>query len=76
MLLFLFFLYFCYMMFNWLSLVTGMFYIILGIVVMVFKFFLVMLEPAAAYPLGAILILYGIFRIFRALKRLKNKEDE
>ncbi|SIS36610.1 Short repeat of unknown function [Chryseobacterium joostei] len=76
MLPFLFFLYFCYMMFNWLSLVTGLFYIVLGIVVIIYKFFFTILEPAIAYALGALLIVYGIFRIYRAVSKIKKSKDE
>jgi uncharacterized membrane protein HdeD (DUF308 family) len=64
------------MMFNWLSLITGLFYIVLGIVVMLYKFFFTVLEPGIAYALGALLILYGIFRIYRAVTRIKNSNDE
>ncbi len=63
-------------MFNWLSLVTGLFYIILGIVVITYKFFFVVLEPTVAYPLGGVLMVYGIFRIIRAISRLKNTGNE
>ncbi len=59
-------------MFNWLSLVTGIFYIVLGIVVILYKFFIIILEPNVAYPLGGVLIAYGVFRIARAIIRLKN----
>lgn len=76
MLLFLFFSYFCYMMFNWLSLVTGLFYIVLGVVVMIYKFFFTILEPGIAYAMGGLLILYGIFRIYRAVSKIKNSGDE
>ncbi len=64
------------MMFNWLSLITGLFYIVLGGVVIVYKFFFTILEPAVAYALGAVLILYGIFRIYRALGKIKNSGNE
>ncbi|EJL72126.1 DUF308 domain-containing protein [Chryseobacterium populi] len=64
------------MMFNWLSLITGLFYIALGIVVIVYKFFFTLLEPAIAYTLGAVLILYGIFRIYRAVSKIKNSGNE
>ncbi len=59
-------------MFNWLSLITGIFYIVLGIVVILYKFFIIILEPNVAYPLGGLLIVYGIFRIVRAIFRIKN----
>lgn len=64
------------MMFNWLSLVTGLFYIVLGIVVILYKFFFTVLEPGVAYALGGLLILYGIFRIYRAVSKIKNSGDE
>ncbi|WP_172625693.1 DUF308 domain-containing protein [Chryseobacterium panacisoli] len=64
------------MMFNWLSLVTGVFYIVLGIVVIVYKFFFTILEPAVAYALGVVLVIYGIFRIYRAISRIKKSRNE
>ncbi len=64
------------MMFNWLSLITGLFYIVLGVVVMLYKFFFTVLEPGIAYVLGVLLILYGLFRIYRAVTRIKNSGDE
>ncbi|KQM62610.1 C4-dicarboxylate ABC transporter [Chryseobacterium sp. Leaf201] len=63
-------------MFNWLSLITGLFYIVLGVVVMLYKFFFTVLEPGIAYALGVLLILYGLFRIYRAVTRIKNSGDE
>ncbi|NPA08240.1 MAG: C4-dicarboxylate ABC transporter [Chlorobi bacterium] len=63
-------------MFNWLSLVTGLFYIVLGIVVIFYKFFFTVLDPGVAYALGGLLILYGIFRIYRAITRIKNSGNE
>lgn len=63
------------MMFNWLSLVTGLFYIVLGIVIIVYKFFFTILEPTVAYPLGALVMLYGVFRIWRAVSKIKKTGD-
>jgi len=63
-------------MFNWLSLVTGLFYIVLGVVIIVYKFFFTLLEPAVAYPLGGLVMLYGVFRIWRAVSKIKNTGDE
>ncbi|MDQ0592667.1 uncharacterized membrane protein HdeD (DUF308 family) [Chryseobacterium ginsenosidimutans] len=64
------------MMFNWLSLVTGLFYIVLGIVVIYYKFFFTILEPGVAYAMGGLLILYGIFRIYRAISKIKSSGNE
>ncbi|MCW3160270.1 C4-dicarboxylate ABC transporter [Chryseobacterium sp. WLa1L2M3] len=63
-------------MFNWLSLVTGFFYIVLGVVVIIYKFFFTILEPMVAYALGGLLILYGVFRIYRAILKIKNSGNE
>jgi uncharacterized membrane protein HdeD (DUF308 family) len=63
-------------MFNWLSFVLGFFYIVLGIVVIIYKFFVITLEPNIAYPLGGLLILYGIFRIVRAIYRTRQNKNE
>ena len=61
---------------NWLSLAIGVAYVVLGIVVIIFKFFVIDLEPNVAYPLGALIIVYGISRIIRAITRLLEKKNE
>ena len=64
-------------MFNWLSLVTGFFYVVLGIVVIVYKFLIVTLEPNIAYAMGSLLIVYGAFRMYRAVRGIKeNKSND
>lgn len=64
------------MMSNWLSIVAGIFYVILGVVVIIYKFFAIPLEANVAYPLGALLILYGLFRVYRAAKNLRRVEED
>ncbi|MGA9213020.1 C4-dicarboxylate ABC transporter [Kaistella sp.] len=64
------------MIFNWLSIVAGIFYVLLGIVVIVYKFFVIFLEPNVAYPLGGLFVLYGAFRIIRAIYRIREQQDE
>lgn len=64
------------MMFNWLSLVTGFFYMVLGVVVIYYKFFIIPLETNIAYLLGAILLAYGLFRLVRAIKRIRDIRNE
>ena len=61
---------------NWLSLVAGICYVVLGIIIIVFKFFLVPIEETIAYPLGAVMIIYGLFRVYRAVMKFKNSDDE
>ncbi|SFI94636.1 hypothetical protein SAMN05421638_1662 [Kaistella treverensis] len=64
------------MIFNWLSLITGIFYIVLGIYVIIYKFFVIFLEPNIAYSLGGLLILYGLFRIVRSIYRIRQQKNE
>ncbi|WP_292008361.1 C4-dicarboxylate ABC transporter [Chryseobacterium sp.] len=61
---------------NWLSLITGFFYIVLGVVIIIYKFFFVTLDPTIAYVLGVIMMAYGVFRIFRAIAKIKASRDE
>lgn len=63
------------MLFNSLSLVAGLLYIIVGVFVIITKSFGTKLEPIPAYALGGILCAYGIFRIIRAIIRIKNKNE-
>lgn len=74
--LFYFFCSFVDMIFNWLSVVAGFFYLLLGIVVIIYKFFVIFLEPNVAYPLGGLFILYGAFRIVRAIYRIRDQRNE
>lgn len=64
------------MMFNWLSLIAGFLYIVLGIVVIIYKFFVIFLEANIAYTLGSLLILYGFFRIGRAVYKIRQDKNE
>ncbi|WP_370692010.1 C4-dicarboxylate ABC transporter [Kaistella sp. SH40-3] len=64
------------MIFNWLSVVAGLFYVVLGIVVIIYKFFVIYLEPNVAYSLGGLLVTYGIFRMVRAIYKIKEQRDE
>lgn len=64
------------MMFNWLSFITGICYVVLGVFVIIYKFFGITLDEQIAYALGALLILYGLFRIGRAIYRIRQPKDE
>ena len=75
----LFFINFCIfatMMFKWLTLITGICYVVLGVFVIIYKFFVITLETNIAYMLGALLILYGFFRIGRMLYRIRQDKNE
>ena len=49
---------------------------VLGIFVIIYKFFVIFLETNIAYSLGALLILYGAFRIGRAIYRIRQQRYE
>ncbi len=63
-------------MLQWLTVFLGLAYIALGIFVIVKKAFGIPLETPLAYGLGAVLIVYGLFRIarFYANKRKQNED--
>jgi hypothetical protein len=52
--------------------VIGLAYVIMGGVVIVKHWFLVNIEANTSYILGAILILYGLFRIYRAIINIQK----
>jgi len=58
-------------MYKWLSLVVGFLYIAFGIFILVYRYLLIT-ESSIAYPLGTLLVAYGLFRFIRAIIVLKN----
>jgi hypothetical protein len=58
-------------MFKWLSLIVGFLYIAFGIFIIVYRY-LSIIESNIAYPLGILMVAYGIFRFVRAIIALKN----
>ncbi|MCP9767377.1 C4-dicarboxylate ABC transporter [Lacihabitans sp. LS3-19] len=57
----------------WLQAFIGLGYILLGTYVAKEKWFLTLLDNTIAYILGTILILYGLFRIYRAFQIQKEE---
>ena len=64
------------MNFKWLSIVTGFFYMVLGVFIVIKQWFFVPLEEFPSYALGALMVIYGVFRIGRAVYRLKQEKYE
>lgn len=60
-------------MYKWLSLVVGFLYIAFGVFIIVYRYKNI-IETSIAYPLGALLVVYGIFRFVRAILALKNND--
>ena len=46
----------------------------MGVYVMMEKIFIVKVEPIWAYSLGAVLVVYGVFRLYRAFEIIKSKD--
>lgn len=61
---------------NWLSIFAGICYFVFGILVIIYKFFIIVLEPAVAYAMGILLMVYGIFRVGRAIYRIREYKNE
>lgn len=62
-------------MFNYLSLFLGLFYIVLGIFILIYKFFVIKLEDGVAYSLGGLMIVYGFYRIVRAINKIRDERN-
>ena len=63
-------------MYNIISILIGVFYIFLGILVISKKIFVVKLYGVIPIVLGGVLIAYGIFRVVRAIVFLRRKDEE
>ncbi|SDE66815.1 hypothetical protein SAMN05421544_11730 [Riemerella columbipharyngis] len=63
-------------MFNYLSILAGIMYIAFGAEVLIYKFFAIKLDDMEAYPLGGLMVLYGFFRIARAIYRIKKSRED
>lgn len=64
------------MIFKYLSLFTGICYIVMGVVMLVYRTSFKSFDPTLLLGFGIIIILYGLFRIWNGVLKLKNKEDE
>lgn len=56
------------------NVIFGLLYACIGILAIVKKWFLVELSQKAALALGILFIVYGIFRIYRAVKSIQNQD--
>jgi uncharacterized membrane protein len=62
---------------NILSITAGLMYAVLGAFVAYYqKFMSFELQPNVAIALGALLVIYGLFRIYRSLFLNKNKAND
>lgn len=57
-----------------LDLGMGVFYVIIGMIIMYVKYFgSIELAGAYAYILGGLMVLYGVFRVYRGFKAMRNR---
>lgn len=63
-------------MYNVLSLIVGICYVIMGVFIAYKKFFVVELDGVIPYLLGGILIAYGVFRVVRAIIFIRRKDED
>jgi hypothetical protein len=58
-----------------LQIIIGICYLGLGSAVIVKKWFLTIIESKTAWALGMLLILYGVFRVYRAFISFKEESS-
>ena len=64
------------MIFKYLSFFTGICYIILGIVLIVYRVSFRNFDPTLLLGFGIVIILYGAFRIWNGYYKIKNQNGE
>lgn len=61
----------------WLHIGMGIVYLLFGILVVYVKYFgSIELSATTAYAMGALLSLYGIFRLYRGITDVRNARNE
>ncbi len=61
---------------KWLSVITGFFYMVLGVLIIWKQWFFVPLEKFGYFALGSLMIAYGIFRIARTIYAINKQNNE
>lgn len=61
---------------KYLTVITGFFYMVLGVLIIWKQWFFVPLEEFGYYALGGLMIAYGIFRIARTIYAIKQQKNE
>lgn len=53
--------------------IFGLLYATIGVLILITKWFVVELDKTPALALGILFIVYGIFRMYRAIKSIREK---
>lgn len=56
------------------NVIFGILYSFIGVMILLKNWFLIELDKKAALSLGVLFIIYGIFRIYRAIKSIRNQD--
>lgn len=56
------------------NIIFGVLYSSIGVLILIKNWFLVELSRTAALSLGILFIVYGIFRIYRAVRSIRNQD--
>ncbi len=59
---------------QYINIIMGILYALIGGFTMAKNWFLIDLSPLAAKSLGVLFIAYGIFRIYRAVKAIRSQD--
>lgn len=60
---------------NVINIIMGLLYAFIGVFVMLKEWFLTELNPIAAKALGVLFIVYGGFRIYRAIVSIRANQE-
>lgn len=59
---------------QYINIFMGILYIFVGVFIFLKNWFLMELEPLAAKSLSILFIIYGIFRIYRAIQAIRHQD--
>ncbi len=62
---------------SWMHIIAGIMYVIFGFMVIFLKYFnSIQLSKGTAYAMGSLLLLYGIFRLYRGISSIRSDRQE
>ena len=62
---------------TWMHIISGMIYVIFGFMAIFLRYFnSIQLSKGTAYAFGCLLLLYGIFRIYRGVSNIRADRQQ
>lgn len=61
----------------WMHIIAGMMYVLFGFMVLFLKYFnSIQLSKGTAYAMGTLLLIYGIFRLYRGISNMRSDRQQ